>query len=364
MKNNKIYFSVNNISKKYILLCLMLLLCICCFGCGKKDKDNKEAVVEDGTVVFTFGDEPITKGEVYIYINTVKEKYEAQYGEDIWEITLPKSEDGETTVTMEEFTREEVINEIIKVKTLCAQAESYGITLTTEQETNIQTAASEFYDGLTDVDIETLEMTLDIVIKVMTENTIATMVENKLLEENPIEISDEEARMTTFYDMYFNCYSYDENGVMVPYTEEQKTIQYENALTACSTLATAIIDENSEAENIENLAEYYKLDYADEYTITPEEIMNTYGEEVYNLLYSMENGDYSTVVETEYGYHVFQMIALTDKKATQARKDSMTAEAVELYLQENLMEWQKEIDSEFTYPESINMEVYNTIMIN
>lgn len=361
MKSNIVFSSHKNRIFKTLVAGLALMLCLFVTGCGEEDKEKKETL-SDGTVVFTYGDEEITKGEVYIYVNTVKERYETQYGENVWETTLPQSEDGEQP-TMVDLTKEEVINEIIKVKTLYAQAEDYGIKLTVEQETEIQTAAQEFYDGLTDVDIETLEITLDIVTKVMIENSVATMVEEKILEDNPIEVSDEEARMTTFYDMYFNCYSIDENGVMVPYTEEQWGIQYENALSACSTLATAVIDENVDAENIENLAAYYKLDYAAEYTITPEEIMNTYGEDIYNTLYSMENGDYSTVIESEYGYHVFQMIALTDQKATKTRKAAMTEEAIASHLEGKLTEWQKEIDSEFSYPESINMDVYNTITI-
>lgn len=41
-------------------------------------------------------------------------------------------------------------------------------------------------------------------------NAIASKVEAKILDDRKIEISDEEARMTTFYDMYFACYSMDE----------------------------------------------------------------------------------------------------------------------------------------------------------
>lgn len=346
---------------KILFLVMTLLFSLNLSACGEKKVKTDE--IKDPTAVFTYGEEAVSKGEVYIYVNTIKERYETQYGEDVWDIALPQSENSEEQLTMVDFTKEEVVNEIVRVKTLYAQAENMGVFLTEEQKQEILDEAQSFYDGLTDVDIESLELTVDIVNKVMVENKIAKLVQDKLLEDNPIEISDEEARMTTFYDMYFNCYSIDENGVMVPYTEEQCNIQYENALTACSTLATAVIDENSDAENIENLAAYYKLDYAAEYTISPEEIMNIYGEDIYNTLYSMENGDYSSVIKSEYGYHVFQMVALTDKKATQSKKDIMTKAAIEEYLRETLNGWQKEIDPEFSYPESINMDVYNTITI-
>lgn len=38
----------------------------------------------------------------------------------------------------------------------------------------------------------------------MQENAIASKVEAKILDDRKIEISDEEARMTTFYDMYLH----------------------------------------------------------------------------------------------------------------------------------------------------------------
>ena len=42
----------------------------------------------------------------------------------------------------------------------------------------------------------------------------------------------------------------------------------------------------------------------------------------------MKNGDYSTVVESEYGYHVFKMIALTDEDATAEIKKKHLSEKV------------------------------------
>ncbi len=348
--------------KKIFLLMLVAVLSVGMTGCGKRDKENDENAYT-GTLVFTYGDNYVTKGEVYIYLNTIAERYEKQYGENVWENTLP-SDDPESGISMEAAVKEEAVNEIVRVKTLYAQAEKYKVFLTEADEAALGEQANKFYDGLTDADISEMEIDEETVYKVLIETETARRVEEKLLEDNPVEISDEEARMTTFYDMYFPCYNMDENGVITPYSEEEKKIQYENALSACSTLATANIDEDKDAENIANLAEYYKLEEAGEYTISPQEILDTYGQDVYDLLYSMKSGDYSGVMETEYGYHVFQMIALTDPKATQAKKETMTEEAVTTQLSDNLASWKKKTDPDFSYPESVDMDVYNTININ
>jgi hypothetical protein len=206
-----------------------------------------------------------------------------------------------------------------------------------------------------------MELTTDKVYSVLAENMIAGKVQEKLLEDEPVEISDEDARMTTFYDMYFECYSIDSNGKVVEYSEEEREVQYENALQACSTLGTAAYDDNEDADNIEKLAEYYKLDQAKRQTMAPDEIFETYGEDIYDLLYSMDNGSYSTVIESEYGYHVFQMLSLTDRKATKEKKDKLTADAVALKLSTTLNAWQKDIDEGFVYPDSVNMDIYEKV---
>ncbi|MBQ7707733.1 MAG: SurA N-terminal domain-containing protein [Lachnospiraceae bacterium] len=342
---------------------LMLVLCMMAFvitGCNNKSDKKKDT--KDPTVVFQYGDNIVTKAEVWIYVNTIKERYERQYGSDVWELSLPEDSNGE--ISMVDLTREEVVNEIIKVKTLCAHAEDYGIELSEKEVADIDTDSKEFYDGLTDEEIEAMDLTKEKIYQVMSENLLAKKVEDKILEASPIEISDEQARETTFYDMYFECYDIDDKGVVVPYDTERKRQQYEQALNACSTLATAPMDSNDDAESIEKLAEYYNLEHAGEHTMTPEEILETYGEDIYNTLYGMKNGDYSTVIESEYGYHVFLMIALTDADATAMKKEQMTQEAIDDQLADTIEMWKKVIDSDFAYPDSVNMDVYDTIKIS
>ena len=345
-------------SRMYIrLIAIAMMLVLVLSGCDKNK--TKETVDADSTVVFQYGDSIVTLGEVYVYSKTVGERYVRQYGEDVWSLNI-EGEDGEK-VPMTEVVKEEIVEEIVRVKTLVAHAGEFDIELSEVEKNNLANEATVFYEGLTDQDITDMELSYDKVYKVMEENTIAKKVKEKVLIDTPIEVSDEKARMTTFYDMYFQCYTIDANGVVNPYSAEDKAIQYENALQACSTLATASIDGDREAGDIEKLAEYYKLENAKEQTLSPEAIYETYGDEVYNLLYSMKNGEYSTVVETEYGYHVFQMIALTDQKATNSRKEIIREEMMVEAMETRLYGWRLSIDKDFSYEESVDMEAYNKI---
>ena len=258
---------------------IAILLCICLMvpmisGCGEK-KEEETKQTSSGTLVFQYGNNLVTKGEVYIYIETVRERYEMQYGSDVWQTVLP---DGGAGTSMENLTREEVVNEIVRVKTLCAHADELGITLGDDELTELNQKADDFCEGLTDEQLQNMEITKEKAEKVMQENAIASKVEAKMQ------------------------------------------------------------------------------------TMSPKDILETYGQDVYDLLYNMENGQYSTVVETQYGYHVFQMIALTDQTKTNEQKIVLYNQQVQEALSDTLTKWQAQIDPIFKYPDSVDMDVYDTIV--
>lgn len=66
--------------------------------------------------------------------------------------------------------------------------------------------AETFYKGLTEKDISEAEITRDLVVQVIEENLIAEKVYKQIIADYDFEISEEEARMTTFYDIVFECY--------------------------------------------------------------------------------------------------------------------------------------------------------------
>lgn len=347
--------TVNKIKLKAKVIILMVLLCFAFTSCGKEE----QVETKDDTIVFSYGGNDVTVGEVYIYYLTVRESYEALYGEDVWIMSIATENDA---VSVSALLREAVITEIVRVKTLVAHAGEYDVWLTDADKKKLEEQALEFYNGLTDEDIEKIGITEDLVTKVLMECNMAQSVEEALLAKDPVEISLEKARMTTFYDLYFNCYEMNASGDIIPISEESKKKQYENAVDACGLLTTATIENDEESEiRVEDVATLYKLDMSGEYTYSPDQIKNTYGEDIFNMLYAMENGEHSTVVETEYGYHVFKMIALTDEDATMNRKNQMTNDAINEKLGTVLEDWKLELDKDFKYPDSINMDAYDSI---
>ena len=94
-----------------LLVVLSLVLTSC--GVGKtSDKEGTES--EDQTTVFTFGGTEVKKGEVCIYVNTVKERYELQYGDGVWDLEIATGDAKKQN--MEALVREGGIAEIVKVR--------------------------------------------------------------------------------------------------------------------------------------------------------------------------------------------------------------------------------------------------------
>ncbi len=337
-------------TKRAVVLVLLMLLSLCFTGCGSKDSE------EEGDIVFTFAKNPITLGEVYVYAETVKEDYEATYGKDVWNMTI-KLADG-TEENMEVVTRKDIIDTIVRVKVLNAISKNYGIELTDAEITAEKNKADIFFNRLTDDQLDKMQITENLVENVFCENLLAQRVYEKLVDDAGIEISDEEARETTFYDMFFAFYSEDEDKNLSEITDIKKQEQYNKALQAYKTLVSPVSEESG---NIESLAAYYNLEYSRYYTMTPKEIKEQYGEDIYEDLYQLEDGSYSLIIETEYGYHLFYMKYLTDPEATAARKKELTIDAEERFFASKFPSWQRTVDSEYSYVKSVNMDVYDKI---
>ncbi len=337
---------------KFYIAILVLFSALFLNACG-----TNEVTEERAEVVFEFNDEEITLGEVYIYANTVIEDYERRYGDDVWNLDITL--DNGRTVNMEEATREDIIESIVRVKVLYSRASQYDIVLTEAEEAEVTEKASDFYNKLTDAQLQEMQITQDVVIEVLMENAIAEKVYDSIIEEADIEVSFEEARQTTFYDMCFECYREGANGNIIEFTEEERDAQYERALQAYSTLVDPVNTENE--NNPESLSDYYGLKYSSYYTLSPEEIADMYGQEVCDEIYSLEDGSYSLVTETEYGYHIFYIKALTDSTATTSKKQEMEKELCSEYFDSLYNEWKENADKDFSYSDSVNQEVYERI---
>ena len=350
--------SDNRITRRILAFLLVALMAAAFSGCGSKTDDTGAAQTElEENVVFRCMGKNITLGEVYLYAEPVIEDYEKTYGTDIW--TMSVQVDEKAQEDMQTLTRKDVIENIVKVKILLAKAPEYGVSLSEEDKTLVETQTEAFWKNLTDEQIERMELNREMVRTCIEENLLATRVYEAIMEDAGIEISDEEARETTFYDLYFPCYTENSDGVLTPMGGAEKQEQYDKAVGAYNTLVSPA--EENVKRDPSLLASYYNLKDATYYTMTPEEIKTTYGKDIYELIYKLEDGSCSLVTETEYGYHIFCMKELTDREATDKRKARLEREKRNEYFNKLYENWLKTEDPNYHYEDSVNFDVYNKI---
>lgn len=330
----------------FILVGLVLIMT----GCQSDLSNEATEKVE----VFTIGDESIYLNEVWIYAKTIQQEYEKNYGTGIWTVEL-QNEDGEAQ-TVETITKEDIIEEMLQVKVLVYKADSFGVALTQEETDQIQQQAEEFINGLTDADKAETGINLELAVQVYEENAIAAKVYDRIMQGGNVEVSDEQCRQTKVYDLYFPTYLEQSEGEFVALSEDEKMTQYNTA-----TEAFERINNPDDALNIETAAYEYGCTNSDFHTMSYSEYVEQYGQELTDQIYALKDGEYLGVVESQYGYHVFQMISLTDAEATQDKKEELESELQRKYFAEVYKEYLRELDSSWKFSKNVNEDAWNLI---
>ena len=170
------------------------------------------------------------------------------------------------------------------------------------------------------------------------------------------------ARLDRVAALFFECYYEDDFGNIVVYSKDKIAEQKQKADEAYTSIKQQLSDNPN--LNITFLGHTNNLQYAGSHTMSKDQILESYGQEVLDTLYDMQDGDISQVIETENGYHIFQMTYLTDEKATATNKAELTKEANDAYFNNLLTNWVSKIDKDYTYSKSVNTDVYSMITFN
>lgn len=327
--------------KKTIIL-ILTILCVSLFtGCEQEVETEK-------TVVYEFGDSLITYGEFYVYGRTIQEDYQKTYGDGVWDLELTTDEG---TKSMRTVTLEDIVSDINRVKVMVAHAQELEVKLTKEEKEEARVQAETFYKGLTHKDIDLAELDLETVITVVEENMLAEKVYEQVIVDCDFEVSDEEARMSTFYDIVFECYEEKKDGSVEEFSQEKKDLQYEKASEALATLA------QGDEVTYESIVEKYNLKYSNSYTMRRADIVEEYGETVADRILELSEGEVSAVIESEYGYHIFKMITPNDEELTKKNKIEIVDQMKKDYFDDIYEKWEKKYDSHFDMDTDVNKEV-------
>lgn len=295
---------------KRIITIVILLCALCCLsGCETINRDTK-IVLTTGfrkDEVFRIETASCYKKEVMVYLTNLQNQYEEVYGEEIWR----QEQDG---VTIEESVKESVLAEIAQIKTMNLMAEKYGLALSDTEREMTDEAAKAYFDSLTEMEKEELDVTLDTIKQLYREYALADRVYDYMIKDVNPEISDDEARTVVLRQIFIRTGERDKTGNVTPYSEQQKSYSYARAKEALRRIETG--------EEFDVVATDYND--ASESTVS---IRKGETEAVYEeTAFALGNDEVSGIVETQEGYYILKCVSTLNREETDANKVKIVEE--------------------------------------
>lgn len=286
-------------------------------GCGNGSSDSAAT----GNA-FTIEKDNETVAEVsaeYAWLDALsfKDAYESFFGSSFWE------EEDEDGVTYAELFKDELLDDLKMRKVVVLEAEAAGITLSDEEKEICQANAEEYIDSITDETKELTGITLDTLAEYEMDYAIYEKYEASLLADADVEINEEDVRQSDLFVLYFETVEYTDEGEEVEYDDEQKAEQKKKADDAYKMLESG--------KTMEEVAEACDMDPDECMWVmgkTAKEDQDEYYDAAFeNAAFSLEEGEYSKVVEGIDGYYVIQMVTLNNEEETAAAMETAQEDA-------------------------------------
>lgn len=284
-------------------------------GCGGVNKDQ---------VVATFDETEVKLGIANFAARFQQASYDdfyvAYFGEDVWSSDMY----GNGT-TMESSVKDEVIQNLYDMYVLEAHMSEYGIELTEEEKSAMETAAKDFVAANDRDALEALGADEEIVYEFLELTTIQNKMYQAIIAEADTNVTDEEANTSAYsYVTVAKTVYNEEDGSYVEYTDED--------LADIKATADEFAEE-AQQTSLEEAAEQYAYTVETD-TFTAED--TDLEQAVLTALESLEEGEVSAVIDTESEYYVVRLDAKTDADATEDTRQKIISERQSTLYQEVL----------------------------
>lgn len=166
-------------SKKIVMFMLaFLLLGSIVFLWSNKNKRIVALNFSDDIAMFITKDDPVSISEFLIYAASVSQEVSATYGDDIWNQTIEVNKGD--YVTYEEYTRQQICEQIKLTHILSTYANTYNVTLTEEELVLLSSDAEEYHKNLSEANSGSVGIDLSLILQVYKENLLAEKVYKKI----------------------------------------------------------------------------------------------------------------------------------------------------------------------------------------
>ncbi len=318
---------MRNLAKKAIALLVAGVLTMgLVTGCG----------VDNEATVAKVGDIEISLGVANFYARYQQAMYEtyygSYYGDAMWSTEV---EEGKT---MEDDVREHTMESIQNLYLMDAHAEGYGIALTDEEKAAIDKAAAKFVKKNDSSVLKKVSGEEEIVKEVFRLLTIESKVYEAMIADVNREVSDDEAAQKLMGYASFAYSSTDAEGKTVNLTDEQKADLKKKAEEFLKKAK-----KTKKAEDLEALAKEYGVTWTKDTAFDSKS--TTPAEEVVKAVDKIKKeGKFTSLIETESGLYVAQLISKFDRKATDSKKEEIISERETARYEELLKEWREAVE--------------------
>ncbi len=300
------------LKNKLIKHCAVLLLIPVLFltGCSLP-ADTYKVVFTTGfsnDEVFRIEESVCSLQELMVYLVNTQNGYEKSFGAELWSYETAEG-------TVEEKLKNSVLAKLAQIKAMNLLAQEMGMELDEKEIELAETAASKYFDSLSESDIEAMKgVTLETIVQIYSEYALAEKLYDYIIRDINPEISDDEARTITVEQIFLKTYDLDASGEKVTYNDTAKNTVYLKA----KSIQNQLIDGTSFEEL---MSEYNE---AEESTISfgKGEVEEAYETVAFNL----GTEEISDVVEVSDGYVIIKCVTTFNREETEYNKVRIVAE--------------------------------------
>lgn len=294
-------------------------------GCSKEEEPNepaKEAVeveqdkddVVDGKIVkdavmLTIGKTDVSYSEVMVYVNMIKDKYEPLFSEYIWDFEVDKNK------SFEDLAKEEIINQIIRLKVMKDIAAEKGIKLTEDEKLEIEDSAAEYLTKITVEQQNKYGINIDVITTIYEDNFLAQKLFDVTTADVNTNVSKEEAHTVTLKQFAALYEGRDKDGNIINKTDEQVKSAKEEIAKAYEQIVKKKSDFQAYAASHSDLSVITV-------SISKGELEKTAEEKIFAL----KEGETSIALDLGDGYYFFECVNADDEKAREERISEIVKE--------------------------------------
>ncbi len=336
--------------KRLLAFALVMTFTLTCFaGCGQSEQSGK--------IVLTVAEQDVALDEVWFYCRSVQEYYESYYSSmftspDVWTSSYPVTKDDGSTEdsTLEEIAKRSAIKQIREIKLAYAHKDEYNVSLTEKEKQEVEKQASEMMDKVTREEKKRMGISEDTALKVFTESMVVSKLRAKLAEKEGVEISDEEAKTSKIYFIYFPTSATDSSGNAVSASDKNKKQAKADAESALKRI--------KDGNDIATVAQAYGMGgTSGEMTIDAD---SNLPDELKQSIDNLKDGELlNKVVAAADGFYIIKMLNVVDETATGEKKEELLSKKEQELLTAKIKEWSKGQD--FDYDKDVKWEYMNEI---